>query len=181
MKDEIVGKKLSGERKDETTKRRQQVARLYWRGYNRQQIADELHLPKALIISDVKAIERFLSPKTDKTLKYLQNSAVERLRPIQVLMWEIIDQTPRDNIKISAGRLVKDVEEQVNKVRGIIGERVTEAPDKALAELIKQAKKVDAESFTCEGHTVKDDETDVSEKLPDYFDYLKGEIDVVGN
>jgi len=134
--------KPTGKASDETTQRRQKVAKMWWQGYTRQQIADRLSVKMGVISRDVSAIEGRLSPKTERTLKYLQNSAVERLRPIQVLMWEIIEANANDNIKISAARLAKDVEEQVNKVRGIIGERLVEAPDKRLSELVKLGNEI---------------------------------------
>lgn len=166
------------DRKDEVTKRRQEVAKLYWRGWKRQQIADELKKPLPLVVSDIKSFERYLSPKTERTLKYLQNSAVERLRPIQVLMWKIIDENSdtvrNDNVRISAGRLIKDVEEQVNKVRGIIGERLVDAPDKRLADLIKQATGIEAKSKG-DGHKETTDVEDTETNSGDLPAFLREE------
>lgn len=139
--------------------RQQKIAKLWHKGHTKEEIVEETNYSPKQVSEDLKIIKLQLTPKTIRTIEYYRNKSRARLDMIRKKAWEMAeDDTIKDGARISALRLVREVEDLQTKVDGIVTDKMPAGPEKKAEELHKRLVEIASQKDKGNGHDEKEEE-----------------------
>lgn len=151
--------------KETPAERLHKVTELWLRGNTKEEIVKTTGYSPKQVSADLKIIRFQFQPKTLKTIEYYRNKARARLDMISKRAWEFVeDSLDKDSARVSALRLVKEVEAERMKVDGIVTDKMVAGPEKKAEELSRRLVEIASQKDKGNGHDEKEDEV-VSDAL----------------
>lgn len=127
----------------EAAQRQRKIARLWFRGYTKEEIVEATGISTGQVAEDLRVIRFQLQPQTIQGLEYYRNKSRARLDMIRKKAWELVDdRVLGESARIAALEVARKVEDLQTKVDGIVTGKMTEGPDKRATELQKQLLKL---------------------------------------
>lgn len=159
----------AAERRKAGARRQADIAQLWFRGYNKEEIVEKTGLPVRQVSEDLKIIRASLHPATVKTVEYYRNKSRTRLDMIRKRAWEFVEGTDfaKEGTRVAALRLVKDVEDLQTKVDGIVTDKAPAGPERRAEELAKKLVAIAENKDKGNGHDEKEDKVVESELTSD--------------
>ena len=154
---EEISKKA--QQRNEASRRQRDIARLWFKGLTKEEIADKLKLPQRQVTEDLKFIRFSLQPRTIKSIEYYRNKSRARLDMIRQKAWDIVDgDMIKDGARVAALRLVREVEDLQTKVDGIVTDKLGAGPDKRAEELQRKLVAIASQKDKGNGHEKEEDD-----------------------
>jgi len=145
--------------KEIPAERLHKVTELWLRGNTKEEIVKKTGYSPKQVSADLKIIRFQFQPKTLKTIEYYRNKVRARLDMISNRAWGFVDDADvRHGARVSALRLVKEVEAERMKVDGIVTDKMLAGPEKKAEELSRRLLEIASQKDKGNGHDEKEDE-----------------------
>lgn len=156
-KSEEVSKKA--QQRNETSKRQREIARLWFKGLTKEEIAEKTSITQRQVSEDLKFIRLSLQPRTIRSIEYYRNKSRARLDMIRQKAWELVEAGGpiKDGARVAALRLVREVEDLQTKVDGIVTDKLGAGPDKRAEELQRKLVAIASQKDKGNGHDKEED------------------------
>ena len=140
------------------SKRQREIARLWFKGLTKEEIAEKTGIPQIQVSEDLKFIKFQLQPRTIRSIEYYRNKSRARLDMIRQKAWDFVEEGDlKDGSRIAALRLVREIEDLQTKVDGIVSDKLSAGPDKRAEELAKKLVAIASQKDKGNGHDEKED------------------------